>query len=383
METEFEAFDSFDKLNLKDNLLRGIYLYGFERPSRIQQQAIPIIITGKDVIAQAHSGTGKTGTFVVSVLQRINDNLAGCQAIILAHTRELAEQIYQVSKNIGNYLKVKSVLCVGGQDIQKTRNELLEDICTIVIGTPGRVVDLINKQYLNTRLIKILIIDEADEMLSFSFQPQIKTMFENLPNNSQVCIFSATLPNDVLQITSNFMSNPEKILVAKENLTLDGIKQYYINVQKDCYKFETFCDLFSMLSANQTIVYVNSIKRGEYLKNKLEEKNFTVSLIHSSMPALDRIDVMKNFRSGSTRILVSTDLLSRGIDVQQISFVVNYDFPKNKEPYIHRIGRSGRYGRKGVAINLINSYEERQLAELAKYYKTEINPLPEDIDKLI
>lgn len=377
-----EELVSFDELNLNEKLLRGIYSYGFEYPSNIQQKAIPVIIQGKDIIAQAHSGTGKTGAFVISTLQSVNEDMVGCQAIILAHTRELAEQIYQVCRNIGQYLKVKPVLCVGGQNIQQTQDELKEGTI-VVIGTPGRIMDLIRRQYLSTRMIKLMVLDEADEMLSRSFQPQIKSIFETLPNTTQICIFSATLPNEILQMTTNFMNNPTRILVAKENLTLDGIRQFYIDVQKDVYKFDTFCDLFSMLSVSQTIVYVNSINRGEYLKKKLDENNFTVSLIHSNMSSVDRMNIMKDFRSGMTRILVSTDLLARGIDVHQISIVINYDLPKNKECYIHRIGRSGRYGKKGVAINLVTDYENKKVEELMKYYKTEINPMPENIQDLI
>ena len=381
MNTE-DSITSFEELNLREEVIRGIYSYGFEKPSLIQSLAIPKMLSGKDLIAQAHSGTGKTATFLISVLQKIDLTVEGAQAIVLAHTHELAEQIYDVCKNLCHYMKVTPVLCVGGQKIEKTRDELYKNT-TIVIGTPGRIIDLINRSYLSTRSVKILVVDEADEMLSRNFQPQVKNVIEQLPMSTQMCIFSATLPSAVFELTEKFMNSPEKILVANEKLTLDGIKQYYINIQKDRWKFETFCELYTMISVSQTIVYVNSIKRANILKEALNERNFPVSMIHSDMSSTERADIMREFKGGSTRILISTDLLARGIDIQQISIVINYDLPRNKECYIHRIGRSGRFGRKGVAINFITDDESRQLRDLISYYKTEITEMPKNIQDLI
>jgi translation initiation factor 4A len=380
-----ETMDSFDKMNLKTNLLRGIYNYGFEKPAQIQIKTIPIIMANKDVIAQSQSGTGKTGAFVIGAIQKIDESVKGCQACILAHTRELAQQIHEVCKNLSVYTNIGSVLCIGGQDIRETKTELSKG-AVIAVGTPGRIIDLIKKGFLSTRLLQMLIIDEADEMLSYSFQEQIKTIIKYIPNAAQICLFSATLSTQVLELTKRFMRDPINILIEPENLTLEGIKQFYINVETELWKFETFCDIFDIISVSQTIVYVNTIKRSEELKRQLEEKHFTVSLIHSDMPINERIKIMKEFRSGTSRILISTDLLARGIDVQQISIVINYDFPRNKtfkESYLHRIGRSGRFGKKGIAVNLITKYDQTNLAELREYYKTNIEAMPDNIQQFL
>lgn len=377
--------DNFDNMQLKTNLLRGIYSYGFEKPSLIQSKAIPFIMTGRDLIAQSQSGTGKTGAFVISSLQRIDENVKGTQVIIMAHTRELAQQIYEVSKNIGHYTAIKSVLCIGGQNIQQTQAEL-NNVTSLVIGTPGRIIDLIKRRIISTRLVRLLVIDEADEMLSYSFQEQIKTIMKYLSDTAQVCLFSATLSDPVLELTKQFMNNPHNILIKPEKLTLEGIKQFYIDTDSELWKFETLCDIYNVLSVGQTIIYVNTIKRGIELKKQLEEKRFTVSLIHSEMPIDERIKIMKEFRSGSTRILISTDLLARGIDIQQISIVINYDFPRGrnfKESYLHRIGRSGRFGKKGIAINLLTKHDVYGVSELKDYYKTNIVPMPENVQEYL
>ncbi|QKF93683.1 ATP-dependent RNA helicase DEAD-box [Fadolivirus algeromassiliense] len=383
VEKKEQLIDNFDAMNLKENLLRGVYSYGFERPSLIQSKAIPIITQRRDLIAQSHSGTGKTGAFTISTLQNLDDKVNGCQALIIAHTKELAQQISDVCSNIGQYLPVKTVLCIGGQDINVTRTELNSPNPIVVIGTPGRVIDLIKRRYLSTRLLRILVVDEADEMFSRSFQEQMRNIINVIPQNAQICLFSATVTDQMLALTGKFMRDPESILIEKEHLTLDGIRQFYVNVETDLWKFETFCDLYDIISVSQTIVYVNSIKRGDELKYQLEEKKFTVSLIHSGMTVPERNVIMKDFRMGKTRILISTDLLSRGIDIQQISVVINYDLPRDKECYIHRIGRSGRFGRKGIAINLVSRNEERTLYELKNYYKTVIDPMPNNIQQFL
>ncbi|CAH6421205.1 Translation initiation factor eIF-4A [uncultured virus] len=371
--------DSFEKIGLKENILRGVFGYGFEKPSEIQSKAIFPIINGKDIIAQSQSGTGKTGAFVISCLQRIDENLDGCQALIISPTRELAFQIMDVCKNLGSYTRIKPVLCVGGLNIQEGRKEL-ESKPIIVIGTPGRVIDMIEKKYLTIKNLKLLILDEADEMLSNSFMHQIKNIIELIPNNAQICLFSATMPKEILDTTTNFLNNPEMILIKQEELTLDGIRQFYINVDHERWKLDTLSDLYDMICVSQSIIYVNTRQRAHWLKQQLEYKNFPVSVIHSKMTPLERTQIMKEFRNGSTRILLSTDLLARGIDIQQVSIVINYDLPHNKECYIHRIGRSGRFGRKGVAINFVTRDDNWRLTELKKFYNTEISEMPNNID---
>lgn len=377
-----DSINNFDDMGLSEEILRGIYSYGFEKPSEIQSRAIVPMKDGNDIIAQAQSGTGKTGTFTIGALQRINRDLKECQAIIVAPTRELATQIGRVVENIGKYTGVQPVVCIGGSDKEKSRQEL-KDNASIVIGTPGRLGDMIKRGYVNTHHIKTFILDEADEMLSASFISQIKNIIYYLPEDTQICLFSATMPQEILDITGKFMVNPTSILIKREELTLEGIKQFYINVEREEWKYDTFCDLYNAVSVSQSMVYVNRKDKADRLKEKLERDNFTVSVIHSRMSPVERVKVMDDFRNGNTRILLSTDLLSRGIDVQQVSVVINYDIPYEKECYIHRIGRSGRFGRKGIAINFATSRELRRISFLEDFYETRIEEMPVNIADII
>lgn len=366
---------SFEDLDLKDKLLRGIYACGYEKPSSIQKKAILPVIDKNDVIAQAQSGTGKTATFSIGMLQNIDESVQETQALVLSHTRELSLQILEVVKNLSSYMGISYNLSVGGTTIRDNIDELLKNP-QVVIGTPGRVLDMINKKALNTRQLKILVVDEADEMLSKIFSNQIYDIFRFLPNNIQVGLFSATMTPEFFKISNNFMREPVKILVKNEELTLEGIKQFYINIDKQEFKFETLCDIYEACSISQTIIYCNSKRTVDEISKKLIDNNFSISSIHGEMSQKERNDIMQRFRSGETRILISTDLLSRGIDVQQVSLVINFDVPNNPESYIHRIGRSGRYGRKGVAINFVTGYDVRKMEEIEKYYSTQVDELP-------
>lgn len=374
-----EVFSKFEDMGLKDSLLRGVFAYGFENPSAVQSRAIVPLAKGMDLIAQSQSGTGKTGAFTIGILQQLDDTKNGCQAIIVCHTRELSFQIIDVCKNIGQYLKnVVPVLCTGGTNINESRNQLRQGT-NIAIGTPGRINDMITRGFIKTGSIKVLVIDEADEMLSPGFQHQIKDIIEAIPETSQICLFSATLPSSVIDLSEKFLNNPVKILVKTEELTLEGIRQFYINVEKEEYKLETFSDLYDHISVSQSMVYVNTKRKADNLKYDLEQKNFAISVIHSDMSPEERTEVMSRFRSGQSRILISTDLLSRGIDIQQVSLVINYDLPTDKECYLHRIGRSGRFGRKGVAINFVTNRDEGNIQLLEQCYQTQIEELPQDL----
>lgn len=378
LETDYGEIENFDQLNLKENLLRGIYSYGFEKPSAIQKKGILPMIKGRDVIAQSQSGTGKTATFVIGTLQLLNESVNTCQAIIVAHTRELASQIMLVASSLAYYMKnVKISLCIGGTS---TMEKNLDS--QIIICTPGRIIKLIETNIINTNNIKLLVVDEADELLSDSFIPQLKSIIKAIPLTSQICLFSATMQQK-LDITKKFMRNPIYILVNQEMLTLEGISQFYIALTDEIWKFDTLVDLYEMISISQSIIYVNGKKKAEWLKKKLEDKEFMVSMIHGDMEPVDRTQIMDAFRKGSIRILIATDLIGRGIDVQQVSIVVNYDIPRNKENYIHRIGRSGRFGRKGVAINFATKREEILLQDIRNFYHTQIEPLPENIEEFI
>lgn len=371
----------FDDLNLKPSIVRGIFGYGYETPSAIQQRAILPITEGRDVLAQAQSGTGKTATFAISALQRIDENSQTTQALILAPTRELVLQIKNVITSIGLYLKVTVHASIGGTSMQDDIEAFRSGV-QIVVGTPGRVFDMIERRYFKTENVKMFILDEADEMLSSGFMEQIYNIFRLLPETTQVVLLSATMPQDVLEVTTKFMNNPVRILVKKDELTLEGIKQFYINVELEDYKFDCLCDLYDSISVTQAVIFCNTRAKVEFLTTKLKDQKFTVSSIHADLPQSDRDTIMKEFRSGSSRILISTDLLARGIDVQQVSLVINYDLPANKENYIHRIGRGGRFGRKGVAINFVTDRDVGMMREIEKFYSTQIEEMPADIGVL-
>ena len=380
---------TFDDLsNLIDlKLIRGVMAYGFDNPSPIQQKAIKPFLGGYDVIAQAQSGTGKTATFCIGTLGNIDYSKNEIQAIVLAHTMELAQQIEIVFKNIGKYFDVRVGQAVRSIPVRDNIEQLLGRITgqlpNVVIGTPGRVLDMINKKAINIGTVKMLVLDEADELLSDGFLQQIRNIIGNLRPDVQIGLFSATMEPTFFKITQNFMRNPLKILINKEELTLEGIKQFYIDCEKNEYKFETLCDLYSLISVSQAIIYCNHYQSVIHLTNKLQEQNFNVSCIHGNMNITEREEAMRNFRNSKSRVLISTDLIGRGIDVQQVSVVINYDMPLKIESYIHRIGRSGRHGRKGTAINLVNSGEFKRMTDIEKYYSTEIKPLPGDVKQVL
>lgn len=382
-ETEWtKTAESFDDMGLAHGLLRGIYGYGFEKPSTIQQRGILPILAGHDIIGQAQSGTGKTATFVISCLQKIILKKKATQCLILAPTRELAIQIAKVASAIGDYLKATSHVCVGGTSVRDDMSILRSGV-QLIVGTPGRVFDMIRRQAISTRDIHTFVLDEADEMLSRGFQDQIYDIFQEMPNKVQVCLFSATMPQEVLEVSERFMRKPVRILVKRARVTLDGIKQFFINVEQEQWKLDTLCDLYDTLSIAQAIIYCNTRRKVDWLTDKMNERDFTISSMHGEMSSQERAKIMKEFRSGSSRVLVTTDLLARGIDVQAVSLVINYDLPGDRENYIHRIGRSGRFGRKGVSINFVTTEDTAALRELEKHYNTVIEEMPQDIAKLL
>lgn len=378
----FDVYESFEDLELNDNLLRGIYAIGYEKPSAIQQKGIKPFLDGHDIIAQSQSGTGKTATFSISLLQKI-DPVKGTQGIIIAHTRELANQIYSVVNSLGTYLKYNLVLLTGGTSINNNIEELRREP-EIIISTPGRLLDMFNKRRINYDNIKYIIIDEADELLSSGFINQIYDIFRYLKYNKlQVALYSATMPREFFDVTKKMMNKPKKILVKTEELTLEGIKQFYVNVERNEFKFDILCDIYDVISVSQSIIYCNSKRMVDDMFYKLNKRNFTISAIHSEMSQEERTRVIENFRKGETRILLSTDLLCRGIDVQQVSVVINYDIPNSVDSYIHRIGRSGRFGRKGVAINFVTYTDISKLHDIEKYYSTQIEEMPSDFMNFI
>lgn len=379
---DVEIIPTFDGLGLREDLLRGIYSYGFEKPSAIQQRAIKAITKGRDVIAQAQSGTGKTATFSISSLQCIDTQVRETQVLVLSPTRELALQIQKVVLALGDYMSVQCHACIGGtslgEDIRK-----LDYGQHIVSGTPGRVFDMIRRRNLRTRSIKMLVLDEADEMLNQGFKEQIYDIYRYLPPATQVVVISATLPHEILEMTQKFMTDPIRILVKRDELTLEGIKQFFVSVEREEWKFDTLCDLYDMLVITQAVIFCNTRQKVDWLTAQMREANFTVSAMHGDMPQKERNTIMSDFRSGASRVLITTDVWARGIDVQQVSLVINYDLPNNRELYIHRIGRSGRFGRKGAAINFVTNEDVKILRDIEQYYSTQIDEMPMNVAELI
>jgi translation initiation factor 4A len=377
-----QSCPEFDGMNLKDDILRGIYAHGFEKPSPIQQRAIVPLINGVDLFAQAQSGTGKTGTFAIAILQRIGFEAKpheNPQALILVPTRELAQQIKKVIDEIGSYCKINVHACIGGTNIMEDINALRSGQ-HIVVGTPGRIYDMISRTILTLANLKMLILDEADQMLDRGFQPQIYEIFKcGISKTTQIGLFSATWTKEAEDIATLFMNNPIKIEVKKERITLDGIKQYKIILQKDEFKFGVLVDLYKAISIKQAIIYCNNKKKVEEVASKLKENGLSMIYLHGEMSQQERDKIMREFRSGTTRILITTDLLARGIDIQQVSLVINYDIPNNKENYIHRIGRTGRFGRKGIALNFVSDKENQLIADIEAFYTTVIDELPGDL----
>lgn len=372
---------SFDEMSIPPDILRGVYSYGFEKPSVIQGRSIPEIINKKDIIAQAQSGTGKTGAFTIGSLCNIDTSLKCTQILIILPTHELVNQVLDIYSEFSKFLDIKIIKLIGGTNLSDNFFDL-DNNPEIIIGTPGRILDMIERRKLITENLKMLIFDEADEILSSGFEENIYNIVKTIPKSTQICLFSATLPENITTITNRFMNDPVKILVKNEELTLEGIQQYYINVNDNRWKYDIIKDIYDVININQCIIYVNTKNRILDLHRKFVEDQFPISYITSDLNSNERKERMNDFKSGKIRILLSTDLLARGIDIQQLSLVINYDIPKEKETYIHRIGRSGRYGRKGIAINLLNDKEFDHLKYIEEYYDTKINTFPENFSEL-
>jgi superfamily II DNA/RNA helicase len=376
IEIFFKKINDFNEMGLKKELLQGIYKYGFEKPSEIQQRGILPLIQKTDLIAQAQSGTGKTATFVIGTLQNILIEKSHPQILVIAPTRELVFQIQNVYESIGKILKINAQSFVGGTKLKSDITNLSINKPHIIIGTPGRLLDLFSLRSSISQYLQFLIIDEADEMFSRGFKLQVYRILKYIPKNCKIAFFSATLPKEIMEIIEILIDNPIKILVKKEELTLEGIKQFYIPIDKEEWKLEALFDVFKSIKVEQSIIYANSKKKVEWLSNCLEKENFPVAYLHGDLEQLKRSETMKEFRSGNIRFLITTDLLSRGIDIQKVNFVINFDLPLNKESYIHRIGRSGRFGKKGVAINFLSRLDIDILREIEGYYNTTIELIP-------
>lgn len=390
-----DASDKFENMGgdegLKEDLLLGIVALGYLEPSRIQSYVIPQMIKRKDILAQSQSGTGKTGAFLISALEIIDSDLDAPQAIILSPTTELASQTLVVGKSLAIRMPdIKFSYTVGGTDQINNIRELGgiyqgkkdDKSAQIIIATPGRLFHIMNEYPHLFEHIKLLVVDECDELLSGSFKEEIKKILERLSDNIQICLFSATLNNDVIALSNHILNEPVQILIKKEKMTLDGIKQTYVEVQNQEDKLKVLIEMLQTIQVPQFIVYVNTKRNAEILKEFLE-KEYDVLIINSGMKKFDRADIIRKFKHEGYKCLISTDLLSRGIDIQQLSLVINYDLPPaNKiECYIHRIGRTGRYGKAGLSINLVNKYEKAILNIISLTFKCQIKPLDENFMK--
>ena len=369
----------WEDLNEKIPLLRGIYANGFEKPSPIQKKAILPLFSKRDVIAQAQSGTGKTACFSISALELIDTTKNVTQAMILSPTRELSIQTKKVIDSIGSlFPDLCTQLLIGGTSTDDNINLLRDKTPQVVIGCPGRIHDMLKRKRLSAANFKILIMDEADELLSYGFKDQVYNIFQYMPSSIQVALFSATMPPELSILTDKFMRNPVKILVKSEQLTLEGIRQFYVALENDEVKYETLKDIYSSLTVSQSIIYCNSVKRVNDLFIAMNNDNYPVCQIHSNMSKEDRAQSYEDFKNGKHRVLISSNVTARGLDVQQVSTVINFDLPNCVHTYLHRIGRSGRWGRKGVGINFVTSRDMRQLKNIEQHYHATINELTEN-----
>ncbi|GFH17930.1 DEAD-box ATP-dependent RNA helicase [Haematococcus lacustris] len=370
--------NDFEDYFLKRQLLMGIFEKGFDKPSPIQEESIPIALAGRDVLARAKNGTGKTAAFAVPVLEKIDTSKNEIQAMILVPTRELALQTAQVCKELGKYLAVDVMVTTGGTSLKDDIMRLNQTI-HIVVATPGRILDLASKGIAKLNNCRVLVMDEADKLLSFEFQPIIEQLINFLPGDRQIMLFSATFPVTVKDFKEKFLKKPY-IINLMDELTLKGLSQYYAFVEEK-QKVHCLNTLFSKLRINQSIIFCNSVNRVELLAKKITELGYSCFYIHAKMLQSHRNRVFHDFRNGSCRNLVSSDLFTRGIDIQSVNVVINFDFPKNAETYLHRVGRSGRFGHLGLAVNLI-TYEDRlNLYRIEQELGTEIKPIPSSIDE--
>uniref|UniRef100_A0A7S3Z7Q7 RNA helicase n=1 Tax=Lotharella globosa TaxID=91324 RepID=A0A7S3Z7Q7_9EUKA len=373
--------ETFEKMELKDELLRGIYDYGFVKPSIIQQKAILPVAKGSDIIAQSQSGTGKTGAFVIATLQRVDAKRRGVtQALILSPTQHLAQQTQKVMRCIGQYMDIRVHLSAGGANVREDMEALRSGV-EVVVGTPGRIIDMLKKGCMQPKDMKLIVLDEADEMLSTGFRDDMYQVFQFLPQDVQVALFSATVPEELKDVISELLRDPVQIRVKKETLTLTGIRQYYVPLRTDSDKLDTLCDLHDQLGAgSQTIIFCKSRRGVDALTDALTKGGYACSSVHGEMPPADRKRIIDKFRKGKTRVLISSDLLARGIDVQTVTTVLNYDLPRDMENYLHRVGRCGRFGRRGVAINFVTERDFNLMEAIESFYNVKFDKLPVDIN---
>jgi superfamily II DNA/RNA helicase len=385
---ELTRCETFDEMELDMKLLRGVYSTGFEKPSNIQQIAILPMKEGRDLLAQAQSGTGKTATFVIGGLTRIDTSRNEVQMVVISPTRELSGQTYDVAKSVGQYMGLRVHKATGGPPVSEDISALVQSrgaadhVPHLLVVTPGRFYDLLIRRALSPDTVRVLVMDEADQLLGGRFREQIHCILNTIkwPSTVQVALLSATMIPEIRTVARDLLYNPVEILLEPDSVSLDGIKQWYIEVPREEHKLDTLCDIYDHLSIQQATIFVNTKQKAEWLADQMKHRGFDLDYIHGEMDVKDREKRMEDFRAGRVRVLIATDLLGRGIDVQTISVVINYELPLDRENYIHRIGRSGRYGRKGASINLICPRELRMQGEIEAFYGKKIAELPMDLN---
>lgn len=382
--------DSDTDADVIEKLFDGIEDHGFYKPTLIQTRIISPFFQGRDIVAQSQSGTGKTGAFTIGCLSRINPAKKYPQAVVISNTKDLAEQTFQTFKSISNRMGIDICLTIGGDYMSVRENIKCAKKSHVIVGTPGRIENIINKKALDTRKVRILIMDEADALLNEDFEETIESIAKSLLKKNrtlQTCIFSATYTEKTLELAELFLrKNPFKIEVKREELNLKEIEQFIVSLEKEDYKIETLKDLYSRLCISQSIIFVRTRHKANIVYNTMRADGHSIGVLHGSMKCGERMDTMRDFRKCKTRILIATNVLARGIDVQNIGVIINYDVPDDVNVYLHRIGRSGRYGTKGVAINfmVINQEprgefltDEQKMEKIQKYFKIQIEDLPQ------
>lgn len=370
----------FEDYFLKRELLMGIFEKGYEKPSPIQEESIPVALAGKNILARAKNGTGKTAAFVIPMLEKCNTQVNAIQGLILVPTRELALQTSAIVKDLGKHMNVQCMVSTGGTSLREDIMRLYNPV-HILVATPGRVLDLANKNVCNLEKCQTVVMDEADKLLSPEFQPVLEELMTFLPKSRQILMYSATFPITILDFKKKYLNDAHEINLMEE-LTLKGVTQYYAFVDEK-QKLRCLNTLFAKLRINQAIIFCNSVARVELLAKKITELGFSCFYIHARMMQNHRNRVFHDFRNGACRCLVSSDLFTRGIDIQSVNVVINFDFPKNSETYLHRIGRSGRFGHLGLAINLITFEDRYNFYRIEHELGTEIKPIPPQIDEAL
>jgi len=363
---------------IKRELMMGIFEKGFEKPSPIQEEAIPIMLQNRNVLARAKNGTGKTAAYIIPCLEKTDTSKPVIQCLMLIPTRELALQTSAIVKEVGKHMGLECMVTTGGTSLKDDIMRLYNTV-HIIVATPGRILDLAGKDVASLKDCKTIIMDEADKLLSPEFQPVLEQIIGLCNPSHQICMFSATFPVNVKAFCQKFVPNPYSINLMDE-LTLRGISQFYAFVNER-QKVHCLNTLFSKLEINQSIIFCNSVNRVELLAKKITELGYSCYYIHAKMQQANRNRVFHEFRNGSTRHLVTSDLFTRGIDIQSVNVVINFDFPKNSETYLHRIGRSGRFGHLGLAVNLITTDDRDNMRRIEGELGTEIRPIPAKIDR--